>query len=429
MSSDDLGQFFGMFPPASFANGKCHLIGAFANVGMIETSDGLVLFDASHEKFGEKVFNEIRAISKKPVKHLVLSHGHFDHCFGFDPFIKEIEEKHWDPPEIIAHWNVPARFEKYRMLDKYHEWINAMQFSAVIFNPKSTVVSAKNAPKPTRLIRDGEPYSFSSGEFTFVLHPGWGETDDHLWMHVPEAKAIFAGDFFLSSFPNLGNPFKVQRYPKHWAIVLRQMMEKEPEFLIPGHGKLIAGTRAVQEALSITADALDFVHDGVVKRLNEGKWFETIYHEVLAEYPERFKKSPWLRPIYGCVEYAIHCTYRLYHGWYDSGNPTDLYPSRSEEVSREIVALLGDGGAEKLLSRAMALAEEGNFQLAMHLVDQLIYGLDQDDAKNNDVRERAIDLKIRVVRKRAVNEPSMISRNIYANYVKNLTSSLRNGKK
>ncbi|GAH90883.1 unnamed protein product, partial [marine sediment metagenome] len=66
----------------------------------------------------------------------------------------------------------------------------------------------------------------------------------------------------------------------------------------------------LKDVLSITAEAMRFVHDEVVKRLNEGKWFEQIYYEMLEIFPEKFKKHNALIPIYGCYRFAIHATYR-----------------------------------------------------------------------------------------------------------------------
>ena len=41
---------------------------------------------------------------------------------------------------------------------------------------------------------------------------------------------------------------------------------------------------------------MHFVHDEVVKRLNEGKGFEENYHEMLEIYPEKFKNHKYLSP-------------------------------------------------------------------------------------------------------------------------------------
>ena len=316
----EINKFLGMFKPVSFANGTCHMIGAFGNVGIVETDEGLVVFDIATRQFGNRVFKALREITEKPIKYIIYSHGHFDHCFGFAPLLNEIEEKGWEKPQVIAHENLLNRFNKYRILDDYHNWINSMQFSSV-GGKLSRATSTSNILEPTIIIKGNKPYSFKFGGLNFNLYHDMGETDDSIWMFQPEYKVLFTGDLMISSYPNVGNPYKVQRYPHHWALAMERMIEKEPEYLIPGHGPFLEGKEKIRENLSITAEAMHFVHDQVVKRLNEGKWFEQIYHEMLEIYPEHLKKHEILKPVYGCYEFAIHATYRLYHGWYDSGNP------------------------------------------------------------------------------------------------------------
>ncbi|MHA1329366.1 MAG: alkyl sulfatase dimerization domain-containing protein, partial [Promethearchaeota archaeon] len=219
---------------------------------------------------------------------------------------------------------------------------------------------------PTIILRGNESnYFFTLDGLEFELYHDKGETDDSIWLWVPEKEIICSGDLILSSFPNIGNPYKVQRYPKDWAIALDKMLEKGAKYLAPGHGQLIEGKENVEDALSITTEALHFVHDEIVKRLNEGKWFEDIYHEMLKIFPEKFRKHPMLKPIYGCYRFAIHATYRLYHGWYDSGNPTDLFPARKKDVAREFLKIANES---QYLSRARLLFEEGKLQLALHVL-------------------------------------------------------------
>ncbi|MFX1340740.1 MAG: MBL fold metallo-hydrolase, partial [Promethearchaeota archaeon] len=257
ISTERMRRAFGFIPTATFADGMCHLIGGFGNCGVVETDEGLIIFDITNKQLGPKIFRDLRMVTDKPIKYIIYSHGHFDHCFGFDPFIKEIKEKEWEMPEVIAHENCIRRFEKYRMLDKYHIWLNQQQFASL---KRPVEVSAHETLDPTIIIKGNETYKFELGGLTFELYPEWGETDDAIWLWVPEKKVIFAGDLIVASFPNVGNPYKVQRYPKHWALAMERMMEKNAEYLVPGHGELIEGKEKVKEVLAIIAEAMNFVH-------------------------------------------------------------------------------------------------------------------------------------------------------------------------
>ena len=64
----------------------------------------------------------------KELVGIVLTHGHIDHVHGLAGFDSYAEERSHPRPEVIAHANVPARFERYRMTAGYNAEINRRQF-------------------------------------------------------------------------------------------------------------------------------------------------------------------------------------------------------------------------------------------------------------------------------------------------------------
>jgi len=422
--TEDMNDWFGWFPASTFANDSCIFIPSMANTCVFDTKEGLVIFDVPIRQFAQKTFDAIRHITNKQIKYIIYSHGHFDHAFGYGPFIEEIRKKGWDMPEVIAHENCIRRFEKYEILGKYHDWINKQQFASVSGRGRAAVVSARETLEPTIILKGNDSsYSFKLGDINFEIYHDIGETDDSIWLWVPEKKTICTGDLMVSSFPNIGNPFKVQRYPKDWAIAMEKMREKNAEYLVPGHGRLIEGAEKVRDVLSITGEVMHFVHDEVVKRLNEGKWFEEIYHEMLEIYPEKFKKHKILRGIYGCYRFAIHATYRLYHGWYDSGNPTDLFPAKSDDVAREFLKISSE---EKYLEHAKKLYSEGKKQVALHVLDIVVKGTDE---KNRETLVEVLKLKVKILKEKVRNETSFIAGNIINNATHQIKERLKELKK
>ncbi|MHA2008550.1 MAG: alkyl sulfatase dimerization domain-containing protein [Promethearchaeota archaeon] len=420
--NNGMRNWFGLFPSTSFEDDSCHIIGGMGNTGVIETEKGLVLFDLPIKQFERRLFTELRKITNKQVKYIIYSHGHFDHCFAFTPIITEIEENGWEMPQVIAHENCVKRFEKYRLLDKYHNWINKQQFASVTGGRIGAAVSPHETLEPTIILKGSESYTFNLGECKFELYHNKGETDDSIWLWVPKKKLICAGDLMMSSFPNVGNPYKVQRYPKDWAIAMEKMRAKKAKYIIPGHGPLIESSEHVEERLTITAEVMHFVHDEVVKRLNEGKWFEQIYHDMLEIYPEKFRNHPYLREVYGCYPFAIHATYRLYHGWYDTGNPTDLFPSKSVDVAKEFLKINSD---DKYFNHANKLFSEGKLQLALHLLDIILKG---SGNKQGKIYFDALSLKHKILKSKAKEETSFIATNIINNaatQIKEQISKLR----
>ncbi|MFW9999165.1 MAG: alkyl sulfatase dimerization domain-containing protein [Candidatus Hodarchaeota archaeon] len=417
-TEDAMDKWFGNFPSKRFADDTCYLIGAWANVSVIKTNEGLVLFDLSNRIFHRRIFNKIRKFSDKQIRYIIYSHGHFDHCFGYASIFKEIKNKGWEMPHIIAHENILNRFEKYKELDRYHSWINNQQFSSLWNIPKEGV-SAHDTLDPTIIIHGNKNYEFKLGNYFFEIYHDKGETDDSLWMFFPEKEVLFPGELVSNpTFPNVGNPFKVQRYPKQWALAMERMLEKDAKYLAPGHGPLIEGKKNVQEALSIRAEVIHFVYDEVVKRLNEGKWFEQIYHEMLDIYPEKFKMHKYLTPSYGCYRFAIHAVYRLFHGWYITGNPTDLFPAKSNEIAEEFLAINNE---KKYLSHAEKLYRQGKLQLALHILDIIIKG---SSSNNKTSLLGAYSLKSRILKQKQAEESSFIAKNILRNGIHELESKI-----
>ena len=117
----------------------------------------------------------------------------------------------------------------------------------------------------------------------------------------------------------------------------------------------------------------------------------------------------------------IHDVYRLYHGWYDTGNPTDLFPAKSEEIAQELLKITDQGN---YLNRARELFEKGNLQLALHILDVVIKGTDESSGTLID----AYKLKVKIKKKRAGEEMSFIAKNILmssANQLKGKIKELR----
>ena len=417
---EGMESFFGRgaFESKIFADETCCFIGAFGNVGVVKTDEGLILFDIALRIFGPRVFQEVRKFSDKPIKYIVYSHGHFDHCLGYAPFIKEIKEKGWEMPQVIAHENCIKRFEKYNMLSEHQLWTYHQQFASVgvTMTDKESIVGAL---EPTIIIKGNGSYNFSLSGYNFEIHHDKGETDDSIWMYFKEKKVLFTGDLMVSSFPNIGSPFRVQRYGKDWAIAMDKMMKKNAEYLLPGHGFLFKEKNNVQDVLSITAEALNFVHDEVVKRLNQGKWFEQIYYEMLDIYPDKFKNHEFLQPKYGDYRFAITDVYRLYHGWYDSGNPTDLFPAKSSEVAK---VLLEIGNVEKYIAKVKMLYEEGKYQLALHVIDVVIKG---STTASNSLLD-AYKLKVKLLKRKVEEEEgSFIAVNILKTSMNQLKTNIK----
>jgi glyoxylase-like metal-dependent hydrolase (beta-lactamase superfamily II) len=368
----------------------------FGNVIALLTDDGIVIVDTSLAGNGPPIVEELRKRTDLPVKTVIYTHGHVDHVGGTDAFLKDAEARGHERPTVIGHENVVPRFKRYERMAGWIRFLNAQQWGVAPPDP------SKPAPVPAYVYPDTtyrDRTSIEVGGETFELYYGKGETDDHTWIWAPERKTAVVGDFFTWACPNVGNPWKVQRYTRGWAEGLEAVAEKRPQFLLPGHGPVIQGEAEVQTACHDVANYLKSIDDQVVERMNRGQWLEQILAEV--EPPADLAAKPYLQPIYGHPKFIIQGVWREYGGWYD-GNPADFFAARTAAQAAEIVKLTG---AAALIGRARDLQAVGELPLACHLVDWVC----KVEPENADARR----LQGELFTARSETEPNMMARNTF----------------
>jgi glyoxylase-like metal-dependent hydrolase (beta-lactamase superfamily II) len=324
-------------------------------VGWIETPDGVVLIDAGFNR--PEVVHELRRTTDKPVTHVLYTHGHEDHVFTVERFA----EIAGPDTRVVAHGHVPERLSKYDMLRDHIARTNATQFH----RPFAAMRRPVRYRYPDTLYWDA--LTLAPGGRRVELFHGRGETDDATVVYVPDAGVVFAGDFLISSFPNLGNPYKVPRFCRGWYETLERIRGLAPRVVAPGHGlELVEGEEAAR-CLDDTIRALRYLHDEVVRRLNEGQPLERMVAEV--RLPPDLEDSPHLRQVYSRAEFAVMAIQRGYGGWYD-GDPTDLLPSPRLAVAPHLRELIGDD--EAILARSRALWQQGARHAALELLQVLL---------------------------------------------------------
>ncbi|MGA9372286.1 MAG: alkyl sulfatase dimerization domain-containing protein [Solirubrobacterales bacterium] len=355
-------------------------VSSFANVSAFETSEGLVCVDSGAAFSAPEVHRLIREWSAARLDTTIFSHGHIDHVFGVGQFEQEARERGWAPPRVIAHENVPLRFDRYKLTAGYNGAINSRQFGVEV-------------DWPTEYRYPDETYrgtlDLEVGGERFELHHAKGETDDHTWTWVPGRGVLCTGDLIIWCIPNAGNPQKVQRYPREWASALREMSELGAGALLPGHG------------LTDTAALLEHIHDETVSLMNEGAGLDEILRRVGP--PEDLLERPYLRPIYDDPEFIVRNVWRQYGGWYDL-DPASLKPAPRGELARELAALAG--GATSLAGRARELATRGELRLAGQIAELAVA------AAPDDPDIRAAHAAVNELRRDT--EPSLMAKSIFA---------------
>jgi len=319
-------------------------VASFGNVVALRTSDGLLLVDTGSPLTAPAIADDLAGWSRDRVRTIVYTHGHIDHVMGAATLVDE-------ETRVVAHENVPARFDRYRMTAGYNAWINRRQFGL------------DELEWPTEYRYPDETYrdrlTLEIGRETFELHHGKGETDDATWMWASDRDLICCGDFFIWACPNAGNPQKAQRYPREWAQALRTMAALDAGALLPGHGPPVIGHERVAAVLSDSAAILEDLVEQTIGLLNAGASLDETLNRI--RMPDLLAK-PYLRPVYDEPEFIVRNAWRLYGGWFD-GDPAHLKPPSSEALATEIADMAGGPSAladraEEVLRSDPALASQ-----------------------------------------------------------------------
>ena len=370
--------------------------------GVVITDEGIVIVDTGVGfREGQDRVQRIRERTDLPFHTIVYSHGHVDHVGGAPAFLADAEKRGHPRPRIIGHALVAQRLDKYRMLAGRRAYIASLQFPRPDRAP-STQQDWSSVPEPLFVYPDTtfhDEMEFRLGGLTFEIRHAPAETDDAVWVWIPERKVAFIGDLLIPGCPNTGNPLKEQRYTLEWAENLERVAEKKPDFVI-GSGPVISG-QDVEEILLNTAKLLRFIQDEVVRLLNTGCWIEEILEKV--EVPKELIDKPYLRGNYGHPTFIIHDVYRRYTGWYD-GNPSDLFPSPSPTIAAEVLRFTSP---EQVLARAHQLWQDGDTQLALHMTDLVIKGTDDSTRRNE-----AMHFKANLLDARAADTQNFIAGNV-----------------
>ena len=334
----------------------------FGNTLMVTTPEGNVIIDTSIAFMARKHHQLLTAVSDAPVKYIILTHAHGDHTGGV---------KLWkgDDTEVIAQDNHVEFLHYQHRLRGIFGARNAAQFPRLAamaperYNPETSEHENFGAEIPATILFDDE-YRFELGGLTFVVMHTPGETYDHCSVWIPELKAVFTGDNFYESFPNM---YTLRGTQPRWALDYTASLDKvlalKPEIMVPSHGFAVMGNSEITRQVTRYRDAILYVHDETVRGMNAGKDVYELMQTITL--PEALDIGEG----YGTIAWSVRGIFEGYMGWFD-GNPSTMSSTPAKAAYPELVEMAG--GAEKVAQRAVAMIEDGRVDEALHLVDMAL---------------------------------------------------------
>ena len=192
----------------------------------VVTKDGVIATDPiayGKPTGGQQYVDEIRKVTKAPIKYLIYSHHHYDHIAGGKAF-KDAGAT------IVAHRKVKEHL-------------------APLADP--------NTPLPDQSIGDGGSVITLGGTRVELFYLGPNHSDSNLVIRLPKEKIIFVVDTIpVGSFPGRG---MIDFFPLETEAFMKKVIAMDWEKLIPGHpaagGKQTGTKEDAKAVLALYQDA------------------------------------------------------------------------------------------------------------------------------------------------------------------------------
>lgn len=369
--------------PEAARFGRCERINDFivmsegnSNVYLIETEAGNILINAGMGFEAPVHQANLEELSSGPIKYLITTQGHVDHVGGVqyfrdrNPGLEYIaqagnqEHQEYDTRLSAFRGNRSA----FRFMDTFTEVF------AYYAAEGYTDINAQDCPTPD--ITFEESYCLSLGGLDLELIACKGaETNDSLIVWLPQHGICLTGNLFgcpFGHFPNLVT-IRGDRYRDALtcAEAAQKVLDLQPQLILYGHHAAVAGGDLIKQELTAYRDAIRYVHDEVVKGMNEGKDLYTLMQEI------RLPKELEVGQGYGKVSWSIRAIWENYAGWFHHQSTTELYSVPPRAINPDLVEL---AGAKALVERAAKKVAEGKLEEALHLTDIVLDAEPENEA-------------------------------------------------
>jgi len=225
-----------------------------SNAGFVITDEGVVVIDAlGTPALGEALLASIRAITPKPIRHVIVTHYHADHFYGLEP-LKRAGAQVW--AQALARDYLDggegARRLEQRARDLF-PWVE----------------SGMKLVRPDRWVERDEAFTLGGIRFE-ASHFGPAHSPEDLIVAIPGEGVIFSGDILFSG----RIPFVGEADSKQWLEKISRLLEMKPRVMVTGHGAI---SRDPARDLALTRDYLVFLRETMGRAVEDLLPFEEAY--------------------------------------------------------------------------------------------------------------------------------------------------------
>lgn len=351
-----------------------HVVGyGHSNSIVIEGKESLILVDTLDSNFRAEIMKEeLKKITDKEVKTIIYTHGHPDHRGGAGAFKETVNEviAFSSRRPVLKYMNNLSNVLNRRTVRQfgYNLTDEEVISQGIGIREGHAVDEGKFEPLAPTTIYDEEEVDLIIDGVSIKLVSAVGETDDQLFVWLPEDKVLCCGDNYYGCWPNLyairGGQY---RDIATWVDSLEKILSYPAEALLPGHTKPILGYDHIQDVLGNFKDAIKYILLETLNCMNEGMSEDETVSTVTL--PDKYKDKPYLVEFYGTISWSVRSIYQGYLGWFD-GNPSNLNLLPANLYSKKMIDLIG--GEDKVIDEIKSSLEKEEYQWAIQLCDLLM---------------------------------------------------------
>ena len=228
------------------------------NAAIILMDDSVVVVDAeSIPSAAREVITEIKHLTDKPVKYVVITHFHGDHFQGAQAYRSE-----WPGVEIISSDStresiagkgiprmrreaagLPARIEALRArLQHAGDPEEKKKLRTALGEAEAYLAELKGnlGVLPTMTV-DHSLILHGKSRTVQILALGRAHTDGDLFVYIPDVRVLASGDALHSGTPTL-----TDASPYDWIRTLNKAEQLDFDYIIGGHGDVIKGKATLE---------------------------------------------------------------------------------------------------------------------------------------------------------------------------------------
>ena len=239
------------------------------NSGVIIGDESVMVVEAqATPRLAMKVIERVRAITDKPISHVVLTHYHAVRVLGASAYkadqiimseaargmVEERGQEDWD-----------SEFQRFPRLFEGHESNPGLTYPTTTFRDRMTAYLGKRRVD--------------------LMHLGRAHTAGDIVVHVPDENVMFTGDIVEDH----SACYRGDGYFKDWCGTRDAIQSFDVDAIAPGRGGALVGKDAVARAISSTRDFVHSTYAPAAKVAARGGTLKAAWDAVRASCDPKFQ--------------------------------------------------------------------------------------------------------------------------------------------